>query len=130
MSVGDAKEAVVAVGAVGDACGEPNVACRSGDGSGSFRNVSGAGLFFCRRLMVSSESPALNRSSADADTDSLSFECAVSFEPFLPCSRESRLPLESSVGIGGTTSDVDATVYIEPFEKRDIFDAIEYREYR
>lgn len=72
--MGDAKEAVVAVGAVGDACGEPNVACRSGDGSGSFLNVSGAGLFFCRRLMVSSESPALNRSSAGADTDSLSFE--------------------------------------------------------
>lgn len=92
--------------------------------------MSGAGLFFCRRLMVSSTSPALNRSSAGADTDSLSFECAVSFEHFLPCSHESRLPLESSVGIGCTTSDVDATAYIDPFENQDIFDAIEYHEYR
>ncbi|OJT08042.1 hypothetical protein TRAPUB_1055 [Trametes pubescens] len=78
MSVGDAKEAVVAVGVVGDACGELNVACRSGDGSGSFLNVSGAGLFFYSWLIVSSGSPALNKSSAGAGALELSFGWVVS----------------------------------------------------
>ena len=55
--VGEANDVDIAeVLAVGEACGEPNVACRRGDGSGSGLNVSGAGRFFCILLSFASVS--------------------------------------------------------------------------
>ena len=123
IRVGDANEPDVADGALGDACGDPNVACSSGDGSGSCLNVSGAGRCFCALPIVTVSS------CPSAVVDSASFDGILPFEPLR--SRVDSMLDRRSVGTGGASElRLEPTVCIEPLEKRDMRDAIEYREYR
>ena len=129
ISVGDPNVPEVAEGAVGEACGDPNVAWSKGDGSGSFLNVNGAGRFFSILLISlsfdSGDAPAPSTSAGVVDSarrdGSFPFDSFRS-RPLLVDSR-----LVRWLGMGGA-SDPDAIVCIEPFEKRDIFEAIENRE--
>ena len=128
-SVGDAN-AVDIADAVGEACGDPNVACSSGDGSGSGLNVNGAGRFFCILLSrtASSGTSSEARFSLSGTVDSTRRDGTGALEPL-----RSRPSVESRLGrvVGtGGVSDTEPIVCIEPREKRDIFDATEYREYR
>ena len=99
------------------------MACSSGDGSGSFLSVSGAGLFFS--ILFSLTSSDARVTSSDV-VDSASRDGALPLEPVrsLPFI-ESRLG--RSVGTGGA-SEFEPIVCIEPLEKRDIFEAMEKRE--
>lgn len=136
MRVGELNEGEIADDTVGEACGEPNVACSKGDGPGSGLNVSGAGLCFCPLLGV-----------ASALALSLSVGCSscgdgvmtvISSEVVDSAKREGMaiLPFESlrsrfesmlgrSVGTGGISERLEPTVCVEPLEKREMREAME-----
>ena len=122
INVGDPNVPDVAEGAVGEACGDPNVAWSKGDGSGSFLNVNGAGLFFCILLISFLASSEVPRRSSDV-VDSANREGNLPLKLLLVESMLGR-----SVGTGGA-SEFEPMVCIEPLENLDIFDAIEKREY-